>query len=139
MKIEIDSVGRSLRNVGYEGHSTLDKEKGLRHVRRLPGGIQHRQSQRRSRQIQAQCQRRCAIHHHFRHGRFLHATRHQQARSVSPGSLQSILKNPDSISCVAMDTAVKIIQVYEANYPELLYRVFIVNGITLSFVLCITS
>jgi hypothetical protein len=33
-----------------------------------------------------------------------------------------------------MDTAVKIIQVYEANYPELLYRVFIVNGITLSFV-----
>jgi hypothetical protein len=38
-----------------------------------------------------------------------------------------------------MDTAVKIIQVYEANYPELLYRVFIVNGITLSFVLCITS
>ncbi|XP_046460749.1 SEC14-like protein 2 [Daphnia pulex] len=28
----------------------------------------------------------------------------------------------------AMDSAVKIIQVYEANYPELLYRVFIVNA-----------
>jgi hypothetical protein len=27
-----------------------------------------------------------------------------------------------------MDSAIKIIQVYEANYPELLWRVYIVNG-----------
>ena len=33
-----------------------------------------------------------------------------------------------SFSFSAMDSAIKIIQVYEANYPELLYRVFIVNG-----------
>ena len=28
----------------------------------------------------------------------------------------------------AMDAAFKIIQIYEANYPELLYRVFVING-----------
>ena len=27
-----------------------------------------------------------------------------------------------------MDAAFKIIQIYEANYPELLYRVFVING-----------
>lgn len=29
---------------------------------------------------------------------------------------------------LAMDAAFKIIQIYEANYPELLYRVFVING-----------
>ena len=28
-----------------------------------------------------------------------------------------------------METAIQLIQLYEANYPELLYRVFVVNGL----------
>ena len=29
---------------------------------------------------------------------------------------------------VAMDAAIQLIQLYEANYPELLHRVFVING-----------
>lgn len=27
-----------------------------------------------------------------------------------------------------METAVKLVQIYEANYPEYLHRVFVING-----------
>ena len=30
--------------------------------------------------------------------------------------------------CAAMESAIKLIQVYEANYPEYLHRVFVING-----------
>lgn len=33
-----------------------------------------------------------------------------------------------TFTLVAMETAIQLIQLYEANYPELLYRVFVVNG-----------
>ncbi len=29
-----------------------------------------------------------------------------------------------------MDSAIKVLQLYEANYPEFLHKVFIVNGNT---------
>ena len=44
------------------------------------------------------------------------------------------LDNPDNLSnnffliYVALDTVIQLVQIYEANYPELLRRVFVINA-----------